>query len=380
MKMLKQLQEDGHWSERRSARIEAATKGKVPSPASPENSWHSHISKTEVEALCEDHQESHLATAEDVENEAAPEDHKLNQRKRRQFVQLVCESLGCPPEFHHDGSICWGGPVGTIAQIGHFLPIEVDFRTMRTVMTRTWEAWATGDLDGFDAGVMESCEEGSTRRRGRKRALADDEIQLALRYARADGLDVALGMVNDLRKAKREGHDGTPPDPTKMPAWCVLLCTAPSSHGGQNATIGKPGRQAAGIYIRFGLSSVAQAFLFAVLCCIIIHMYVWFPCRYAFAKQLQEQFSDIPDSERTPGWTRLDRYHTPSLFLPSLSSSPLPFFIPPPFLYPSLPCSPPAQETPPPLHGRALWRGCFRLPTQSEDRAQGRWEEESQLS
>jgi hypothetical protein len=86
--------------------------------------------------------------------------------------------------------------------------MEVDVRTMRTVMTRAWEAWATGDLDGFDAGVMESCEEGSTRRRGRKRALADDEMQLALRCARADGLDVALGMVNDLRKAKRGGCDG----------------------------------------------------------------------------------------------------------------------------------------------------------------------------
>ena len=288
-KMLKQLQEDGYWSERRSARVEAATKGKDPSPASPESSWNSHISKTEVNALYEDDQEIHLATAEDVENATAPEDHKLNQRKKRQFVQLVYESMGCPPEFHHDGSICWTGPVGTIAQIGTFLPIYIDSRTIRTVMTRTWEAWATGDLDDFDAGVMESCEEGSTRRRGRKRALSDDEIQLALGYARADGLDVALGMVNDLRKAKREGYDGAPPDPTKKPVVYSTVHSAIKSWGAEchHRQTRKTGSR--------DLYSL------------------WAVFRHAFAKQLQEQFSDIPDSERTPGWNRLDRYHTPPI-------------------------------------------------------------------
>ena len=37
-------------------------------------------------------------------------------------------------------------------------------------------------------------------------------MQLALQYARVDGLDIALAAVNDLRKMKQEGYtdkDGT---------------------------------------------------------------------------------------------------------------------------------------------------------------------------
>ena len=61
--------------------------------------------------------------------------------------------------------------------------------------------------------------------------MSDDEIQLALRFARADGLDVALAMVNDLRESKRNGYDGHPPDPLKMPVVWATVQAAVKSWG-----------------------------------------------------------------------------------------------------------------------------------------------------
>ena len=86
----------------------------------------------------------------------------------------------------------------------------MDPRTIKREMTATWEAWACGDIDEFDAGLLDG-----GIKKTRKRKMSKDEIQPALRYARCDGLDIALSMVNDLRTQKRKGYDGHPPDPTK---------------------------------------------------------------------------------------------------------------------------------------------------------------------
>ena len=102
--------------------------------------------------------------------------------------------------------------------IQSYLPFEVDARTVIATCTRTWEAWATGDIEDFDAGVMEN-----KLSKGRKRVLSDDEIQLALRCAR-EGVwtwhllwSMILGKKNDL-------------DATTFPLnrndyrWCGALC------------------------------------------------------------------------------------------------------------------------------------------------------------
>ena len=189
-------------------------------------------------------------------------------------MQLTYESIGIPPEFLHDGTACWNGPKGVVQQVRSYLPFEVDPRVVRHTMQRTWEAWAAGGIDHFDAGDMDG-----KAGRGIKRRLSDDEIQMALRFARDDGLDMALAMVNDLRKKKRtEGHDGNPPDPSKTPVVWSTVQAAVKSWG---AVCHKRQTRKTGSRDPYSL---------------------WAVFRHQFAKQLQEQFSDIPDADRTEGW------------------------------------------------------------------------------
>jgi hypothetical protein len=89
-----------------------------------------------------------LAIEGDAAAEMCPEDHVLNQRKKRQFVQLVYECLGIPPEFHHDGSFCWAGPKGTVASVGSLLPFDIDNRVVTSVMRRTWACQTTATKIG----------------------------------------------------------------------------------------------------------------------------------------------------------------------------------------------------------------------------------------
>ena len=281
--MLDAILNDESWGERKSQRI-ANAKCHPSTPLRTSPGW-SHVSKKEVEDLYEP---DGLAIEGDAAAEMCPEEHVLNQRKKRQFVQLLYECLGIPPEFHHDGSFCWAGPKGTVATVRSLLPFDIDTRAVTTVMRRTWEAWATGDIDIFDAGVMEHSGAGTTKRRGRKRMMTDDEIQLALQHARVDGLDIARAAVNDLRKMKREGYtdkDGTifPPIPTHTPVGWSTVHAAVKSWG-----VVCHKRQTRKTGSRDALS-------------------LWAVSRHHFAIQLKEQFSDIQDSERTPGWQRLDK-------------------------------------------------------------------------
>jgi hypothetical protein len=118
--------------------------------------------------------------------------------------------------------------------------------------------------------------------------MTDDEMQLTPQCARADGLDIALAAINDLRKMKREGHtdkDGTvlPLMPTHTPLGRSTVHAAVKSWG-----VVCHKRQTRKTGSRDALS-------------------LWAAFRHHFAIQLKEQFSDIPDSERTPGWQRLDK-------------------------------------------------------------------------
>ena len=81
------------------------------------------------------------ATQEDADAEAAPEPdaHVLTAKKRRRFVQLVFESMGIPPEFYHDGDLCWDGTGGAVDRIQQYLPFSMDRRVIKDVMIRTWE-------------------------------------------------------------------------------------------------------------------------------------------------------------------------------------------------------------------------------------------------
>ena len=183
-----------------------------------------------------------------------------------------------PTQFHHDGDYCWAGKSGTVAAIQSYLPFEVNARTIKATCTRTWEAWATGDIEDFDAGDMEN-----KQSKGRKRILSDDEIQLALRYAREGGLDVALAMVNGLREKKRLGYDDVPPEPTRLPVVWSTVQAAVKSWGAQ---CHRRQSRKTGSRDEFSL---------------------WAIFRYHFAMQLQEQFSEIPDETRTEGWVGLNR-------------------------------------------------------------------------
>ena len=192
-------------------------------------------------------------------------------------MQLIFESMGLPPEFLHDGKNVWDGREGIVHAIMGYLPFSIDVRTVRSVLTRTWEAWATGRIDSFDAGEL------YTGIRMKARKLSNDEIELALRYSRTDGLDMALCMVNDLRKKKREGFEGHPPEPSRSPVVWETVRAAVKSWG---ATCHKRQTRATGSRDEYSL---------------------WSVFRELFAKQLQEQFPDIPDSKRTAGWPRMDR-------------------------------------------------------------------------
>ena len=140
-------------------------------------------------------------------------------------MQLIFESMGLPPEFLHDGKNVWDGREGIVRAIMGYLPFSIDVRTVRSVLTRTWEAWATGRIDSFDAGEL------YTGIRMKARKLSNDEIELALRYSRTDGLDMALCMVNDLRKKKREGFEGHPPEPSRSPVVWETVRAAVKSWG-----------------------------------------------------------------------------------------------------------------------------------------------------
>ena len=119
--------------------------------------------------------------------------------------------------------------------------------------------------------------------------MTDDEIQLALQCARVDGLDIALAAVNDLRKMKRGGcadKDGFvhPPQPMHVAVvWETVHHAAVKSWG-----VVCHKRQTRKTGSRDALS-------------------LWAVFRHHFAIQLKEQFSDIPDSERTPEWQRLHK-------------------------------------------------------------------------
>jgi hypothetical protein len=90
-RLLKQVDDTGSWGERRSSRLEKKPDLQIPdSPTSI-------ISKADAAALYES---EGIGNWEDVSTGAAPESHELNQRKRRQFIQLVYESMGCPPEVY----------------------------------------------------------------------------------------------------------------------------------------------------------------------------------------------------------------------------------------------------------------------------------------
>ena len=88
-RLLKQVHDTGSWGERRSPRLKKKTDLQIP------NSPTSIISKSDLTALYES---EGIANWADVSTMAAPESLQLNQRKRRQFIQLVYESMGRPPE------------------------------------------------------------------------------------------------------------------------------------------------------------------------------------------------------------------------------------------------------------------------------------------
>jgi hypothetical protein len=85
--------------------------------------------------------EAEWATQDDADAEAAPEPDArvLTAKKRRRFVQLAFESMGVPPEFHHDGDLCWDGTGGAARRIQKRLPFSMDRRVTKDVMTRAWE-------------------------------------------------------------------------------------------------------------------------------------------------------------------------------------------------------------------------------------------------
>ena len=159
---------------------------------------------------------------------------------------------------------------------GH-LPFSVNRLTVKTTITRTWEAWACGEIDEFDAGIIDGI-----GGRGPKKKLSDDEIQVALKYARVEGLDIALAQVNDLRAAKRIGFEGHPPEPGRHNVVWSTVQAAVRSWG---AFCHKRQTRKTGSRDKFSL---------------------WAVFRHKFALQLQEQLSDIEDSKRTPGWPKLD--------------------------------------------------------------------------
>jgi hypothetical protein len=94
-------------------------------------------------------------TDKDVEVGKAAKEHRLGRRKRRVFVQCVCEEMGCPPKFHHDGEECWDGKGGVIEATRLCLPFNMDKRTVVWICEMTWDAWFEKRLDDFDAGAAE---------------------------------------------------------------------------------------------------------------------------------------------------------------------------------------------------------------------------------
>jgi hypothetical protein len=74
--------------------------------------------------------------------------------------------------------LCWDGAKGKTALVQGRLPFAVNRLTVKTTITRTWEAWACGEIGEFDesdAGIIDG-----VGGRGRKKKLSDDEIQVAL--------------------------------------------------------------------------------------------------------------------------------------------------------------------------------------------------------
>jgi hypothetical protein len=48
----------------------------------------------------------------------------------------VFESMGIPPEFHHDGDLCWDGTGGAVDRIQQYLPFSMDRRIIKAVLIR----------------------------------------------------------------------------------------------------------------------------------------------------------------------------------------------------------------------------------------------------
>jgi hypothetical protein len=212
------------------------------------------------------------------QNKVAPAEHRLGRNRRRVFVQLCYEEMGCPPKFHEDGQECWNGKGGVIEAMLACLPFSMDKRTAVWVCEETFLAFKEKRLDSFDAGAMEL---GGSKYKG---TLSDDGISLALRFARDDGLDCALMMVNDLRKAKREGYNDVPPDPPKTGvSWSGVQRAAKAwgamYHRRQRRKTGSRDKTS-----------------------------YWAVFRFLFAKKLSEQFSDMANEDRTAGWKKLSLY------------------------------------------------------------------------
>ena len=97
--------------------------------------------------------------------------------------------------------------------------------------------------------------------------------------------------------------------------WCGRQFKQQSSRGGLCVITDKPEKLAAETKCRCGQYS--GAFTNKSRCFplsyppshhfspLLLHLPPNF--RFMFAKQLREQFSDIPDEDRTPGWPKLDR-------------------------------------------------------------------------